>query len=48
MKITKIARILGLHTFSHGEGYALSFDKMHWATFWAIFSQTHLVTLALT
>jgi hypothetical protein len=26
-------------------GYALSLQKMAWATFWAIFSLTHLLTL---
>jgi hypothetical protein len=29
----------------HGQGYALILTNMYWATFWAIFSQTHLVTL---
>jgi hypothetical protein len=35
-----------LANFGHGSGYAITFlEKKHWATFWAIFSQTHLVTL---
>jgi hypothetical protein len=35
-----------LDTFFHGNGYALFFlQKMGWAIFWAIFSQTHPVTL---
>jgi hypothetical protein len=37
--------IVQLHIF-HGSVYALFVNpKMGWATFWAIFSQTHLVTL---
>jgi hypothetical protein len=32
-------------TFFHCQVYALFLTKMYWATFWAIFSQTHLVTL---
>jgi hypothetical protein len=35
-------------TFSHGKSDVLMSTKMGWATFWAIFSQTHLVTLAET
>jgi hypothetical protein len=31
--------------FSHGKSYALILTKMDWAISWAIFSQTHLVTL---
>jgi hypothetical protein len=32
-------------TFLHGERSASILTKHVWATFWAIFSQTHLVTL---
>jgi hypothetical protein len=32
-------------TLFHNKGNALLLAKMYWATFWAIFSQTHLVTL---
>jgi hypothetical protein len=37
--------------FINGKGYAFNLTKyvrMGWATFWAIFSQTHLVTLSET
>jgi hypothetical protein len=33
--------------FFHGCGYALSLTKMAWASFRAIFSQTHKVTLII-
>jgi hypothetical protein len=32
-------------TFRHGCGFALILTKICWATFWAIFLQTHQVTL---
>jgi hypothetical protein len=32
-------------TLIHGKYYVLILTKMDWATFWAMFSQTHLVTL---
>jgi hypothetical protein len=35
-------------TFFRGYGYLSIITKMGWATFWAIFSQTHLVTLLIT
>jgi hypothetical protein len=44
VKITSLAHIFGL-LFTPSEGLALFFDKMYWATFWAILSQTHLITL---
>jgi hypothetical protein len=31
--------------FSHGKSYVVFSQKMDWATLWAIFSQTHPVTL---
>jgi hypothetical protein len=34
-----------LATFFHGESNVLILAKMAWATLWAFFSQTHLVTL---
>jgi hypothetical protein len=34
-----------LVTFFHCNSYVLSLTKMDWATYWAIFSLTHLVTL---
>jgi hypothetical protein len=43
LKITRVAQIFGPQ-----KSYVLSMKVMGWATFWAIFSQTHLVTLALT
>jgi hypothetical protein len=38
------------YSFSTVKGYVcIHFgEKIGWATFWAIFSQTHLVTLAVT
>jgi hypothetical protein len=45
-KITELAHILG-QLFPHGKSYVLFWQKISLATFWAIFSQTHLVTLAL-
>jgi hypothetical protein len=36
-----------LSTFSKSNDYVLILTKMGWATFWAIFSQTHLVTLVV-
>jgi hypothetical protein len=44
MKITEIAHIFGL-LFATVKVMRSFFTKMLWATFWAIFSQTHLVTL---
>jgi hypothetical protein len=35
-------------TFFHCKGYELVWRKTVWATDWAIFSQTHLVTLITT
>jgi hypothetical protein len=35
-----------LATIFHGKIYLLALTKVSWATSWAIFSQTHLVTLA--
>jgi hypothetical protein len=32
--------------FFHGKVFVLTLTKMGWATFWAIFSRTYLVTLA--
>jgi hypothetical protein len=29
--------------FFHGTGYVFIWTKIGWATFWATFSQTHLV-----
>jgi hypothetical protein len=34
-----------LATFFHGHSYASILIKIFWATLWAIFSQTNLVTL---
>jgi hypothetical protein len=42
LNITEVALSLG-NFFSRGNTYAL----IGWATFWAIFSQTHLVTLLM-
>jgi hypothetical protein len=44
MKITEVAKILR-SAFFHDTSYALILTKMGWVAFWAIFSQTHLVTL---
>jgi hypothetical protein len=35
-----------LYYFLRSKIYVVMLTKMCWATFWAIFSQTHLVTLA--
>jgi hypothetical protein len=35
-------------TFLYGLGYASILTKMGWATFWASFSQNHLVTLLVS
>jgi hypothetical protein len=40
LKITKVAHIFGLPF--------LTVKEMCWAMFWAIFSQTHMLTLILT
>jgi hypothetical protein len=37
-----------LPTFFHGKRYALILTNMGWATFRAIFSQTHMVTLSIS
>jgi hypothetical protein len=42
--ILGILGILGA-TLSRSNNYALIFEKMDWATFWAISSQSHRVTL---
>jgi hypothetical protein len=34
-----------LPLYYHGKKHVLILKKLGWATFWAIFSQTHLVTL---
>jgi hypothetical protein len=48
MKIIEVAQILGV-IFSSGKRVMCSFwRKMVFVTFWAIFSQTQLVTLAPT
>jgi hypothetical protein len=47
LKITEVARISGL-LFFHGTSYVSISTKKCWATFWATFSQTHLVTLEPT
>jgi hypothetical protein len=43
-QITELAHILA-QPFFRGKSYAFFWPKMSWAEFWAIFSQTHLVTL---
>jgi hypothetical protein len=43
-KIREVANIFGL-LFSSAKFMHLVFTKRGWDTFWAIFSQTHLVTL---
>jgi hypothetical protein len=45
LKIAETSQLL--EYFFHCQGYALFWTKVYWATFWAIFSQTHLVTLNL-
>jgi hypothetical protein len=44
LKITEVKHIFELLSY-HGHVYTLILIKMGWAKFWAIFSQTHLVTL---
>jgi hypothetical protein len=46
MKITEIAQFLGL-LFSTVKVVQKFGQKMCWATFWAIFSRTHLATLLM-
>jgi hypothetical protein len=41
--ITKVAHIFGLHVSMLR--FYINFDTKWWATFWAIFSLSHLVTL---
>jgi hypothetical protein len=41
-KLYKWPTLLGY--FLHGYGYASILTKLYWASFWAIFSQSHLVT----
>jgi hypothetical protein len=43
LKITKVAQIIVI--FFSTQRVARILTKMGWATFWAIFSQTHPVTL---
>jgi hypothetical protein len=43
LKITEEAQIFYL--LISVKSYVLSLAKMGWATFWAMFSRTHLVTL---
>jgi hypothetical protein len=47
MKISIVAHISGLPVSTVKDMRSL-WPKMAWATNWAIFSQTHLVTLILT
>jgi hypothetical protein len=44
---TDVAHIF-VATFLYGLGYASILTKMGWATFWASFSQNHLVTLLVS
>jgi hypothetical protein len=44
LKTAKMEHIFGT-TFLRGKSYVLNFMKNGFATFWAIFSQTHLVAL---
>jgi hypothetical protein len=44
LTITKVANIFGLIYFT-GKSCVLILAKIRWATYWAIFSQTYLVTL---
>jgi hypothetical protein len=44
--ITEVAHILGA-AFFHEISYALILAKEGWATFWAIFFQSHLVNLTI-
>jgi hypothetical protein len=46
LKNTKVVKTFRLLLYT-AKSYILILTKMGWATFWAIFSQTHLVTLAL-
>jgi hypothetical protein len=47
LKFTEIAQMFGL-LFSRGTSDGLILTKKHgWATFWATFSQTHLVARML-
>jgi hypothetical protein len=43
VKITEVANIIGL--LFPTLKLCINFQKMDWATFWATFSQTRLVTL---
>jgi hypothetical protein len=45
-KLLESPKILG-YFFSTGKSYVSILTKMDWATLWAIFSQTHPVTLAV-
>jgi hypothetical protein len=45
LKITEVAQMF-VAAFYRGKSYALIVTKKGWASFWAIFSQTRLVTLA--
>jgi hypothetical protein len=44
LKITKLAKKIFVYFFQD-KCYVSIWTKSGWATFWAIFSQTHLVTL---
>jgi hypothetical protein len=46
LKIREVAQSFG-QLFFHGASYVLILTKNGWATIWATFSQTHLVTLPL-
>jgi hypothetical protein len=43
LKITEVDQLFGLHFYP--ANCDLSWEKIGWATLWAIFSQTHLATL---
>jgi hypothetical protein len=45
LKITEVCSASLRATFFHGTSLVLILAKNGWATFWATFSQTHLVTL---
>jgi hypothetical protein len=47
LKIAKAAKSLDF--LFHGKSHVCTYlvERMGWATFWAIFSQTHLVTLPI-
>jgi hypothetical protein len=47
LKIAEMAQIFGLLCSTVNVTYHFG-QNLSWATFWAIFSQTHLATLVLT